>query len=105
MKKALITGITGQDGSYLAKLLLEKGYEVNGIKRCASSFNTQRVDHIYQYSHIENAHFRLHYGDLTDSSNLNHARKYSRTSRSTVEIRRGKQRQNFFGVNQSLFRF
>lgn len=70
MKKALITGITGQDGSYLAELLLEKGYEVHGIKRRASLFNTQRVDHIYQDPHIKNAHFRLHYGDLTDSSNL-----------------------------------
>lgn len=70
MKKALITGITGQDGSYLAELLLEKGYEVHGIKRRASSFNTQRVDHIYQDPHIQDAHFRLHYGDLTDSSNL-----------------------------------
>lgn len=69
-KKALITGITGQDGSYLAELLLAKGYEVHGIKRRASSFNTQRVDHIYQDPHVENAHFRLHYGDLTDSSNL-----------------------------------
>ncbi|WP_283180210.1 GDP-mannose 4,6-dehydratase [Gemmobacter sp. 24YEA27] len=70
MKKALITGITGQDGSYLAEFLLEKGYEVHGIKRRASSFNTQRVDHIYQDPHVSNAHFRLHYGDLTDSSNL-----------------------------------
>lgn len=70
MKKALITGITGQDGSYLAEFLLEKGYEVHGIKRRASSFNTQRVDHIYQDPHIKNAHFKLHYGDLTDSSNL-----------------------------------
>lgn len=70
MKKALITGITGQDGSYLAEFLLEKGYEVHGIKRRASSFNTQRVDHIYQDPHIENARFKLHYGDLTDSSNL-----------------------------------
>jgi GDPmannose 4,6-dehydratase len=70
MKKALITGVTGQDGSYLAELLLEKGYEVHGIKRRASSFNTQRVDHIYEDVHIENAHFKLHYGDLTDSSNL-----------------------------------
>lgn len=70
MKKALITGITGQDGSYLAELLLEKGYEVHGIKRRASSFNTQRVDHIYQDPHIKDALFRLHYGDLTDSSNL-----------------------------------
>lgn len=70
MKKALITGITGQDGSYLAEFLLEKGYEVHGIKRRASSFNTQRVDHIYQDPHIENQRFVLHYGDLTDSSNL-----------------------------------
>ncbi len=70
MKKALITGITGQDGSYLAELLLEKGYEVHGIKRRASLFNTQRVDHIYQDPHMKNAKFKLHYGDLTDSSNL-----------------------------------
>jgi GDPmannose 4,6-dehydratase len=70
MKKALITGITGQDGSYLAELLLEKGYEVHGIKRRASSFNTQRIDHIYQDPHVDNARFKLHYGDLTDSSNL-----------------------------------
>ena len=69
-KTALITGITGQDGSYLAELLLKKGYLVHGIKRRASSFNTQRVDHIYQDPHIENANFRLHYGDLTDTSNL-----------------------------------
>ena len=70
MKKALITGVTGQDGSYLAELLLEKGYEVHGIKRRASSLNTQRVDHIYQDPHIKDANFKLHYGDLTDSSNL-----------------------------------
>ena len=70
MKKALITGITGQDGSYLAEFLLEKGYEVHGIKRRASSFNTQRVDHLYQDPHVENKNFLLHYGDLTDSSNL-----------------------------------
>ncbi|NWB97826.1 GDP-mannose 4,6-dehydratase [Pseudomonas gingeri] len=70
LKKALITGITGQDGSYLAELLLEKGYEVHGIKRRASSFNTQRVDHIYQDPHVDNQHFILHYGDLSDSSNL-----------------------------------
>ena len=69
-KTALITGITGQDGSYLAEFLLEKGYIVHGIKRRASSFNTQRVDHIYQDPHIQNANFRLHYGDLTDTSNL-----------------------------------
>ena len=70
MKKALITGITGQDGSYLAEFLLEKGYEVHGIKRRASLFNTQRVDHIYQDPHIEHARFKLHYGDLMDTSNL-----------------------------------
>ena len=69
-KRALITGITGQDGSYLAEFLLEKGYEVHGIKRRASLFNTQRVDHIYQDPHIDNARFRLHYGDRSDSSNL-----------------------------------
>ena len=70
MKKALITGVTGQDGSYLAEFLLEKGYEVHGIKRRASSFNTQRIDHIYQDPHVENKNFVLHYGDLSDSSNL-----------------------------------
>ena len=70
MKKALITGVTGQDGSYLAEFLLEKGYEVHGIKRRASSFNTQRVDHIYQDPHVSGRNFVLHYGDLTDASNL-----------------------------------
>lgn len=70
MKKALITGITGQDGSYLAEFLLEKGYEVHGIKRRASSFNTERVDHIYEDPQVEKARFKLHYGDLTDTSNL-----------------------------------
>jgi GDPmannose 4,6-dehydratase len=69
-KVALITGVTGQDGSYLAELLLEKGYEVHGVKRRSSSFNTSRVDHIYQDPHIDNARFKLHYGDLTDTSNL-----------------------------------
>ena len=69
-KIALITGITGQDGSYLAEFLLEKGYIVHGIKRRASLFNTDRVDHIYQDPHVKDAHFRLHYGDLTDTSNL-----------------------------------
>jgi GDPmannose 4,6-dehydratase len=69
-KKALITGITGQDGSYLAELLLEKGYEVHGIKRRASSFNTQRIDHLYQDQHVGNARMKLHYGDLADTSNL-----------------------------------
>ena len=69
-KKALITGVTGQDGSYLAEFLLEKGYEVHGIKRRASSLNTQRLDHIYEDPHVGNQNFFLHYGDLTDSSNL-----------------------------------
>ena len=70
MKKALITGVTGQDGSYLAEFLLEKGYEVHGIKRRSSMFNTQRVDHIYEDPHVEHQRFILHYGDLTDTSNL-----------------------------------
>lgn len=69
-KKALITGVTGQDGSYLAEFLLDKGYEVHGIKRRASSLNTQRLDHIYEDPHTDNQNFVLHYGDLTDSSNL-----------------------------------
>jgi GDPmannose 4,6-dehydratase len=70
MKRALITGVTGQDGSYLSELLLSKGYEVHGIKRRASSFNTERIDHIYQEPHADHRKFILHYGDLTDSSNL-----------------------------------
>ena len=70
MKVALITGITGQDGSYLAELLLEKGYVVHGVKRRASSFNTQRIDHIYQDQHEAHVNFKLHYGDLTDSTNI-----------------------------------
>ena len=69
MKKALITGITGQDGAYLAELLLKKGYEVHGIKRRSSSFNTERIDHLYVDPHVE-SRFRLHYGDLSDSTNL-----------------------------------
>lgn len=69
-KVALITGITGQDGSYLAELLLEKGYEVHGMKRRASSFNTSRIDHLYQDTHNKKLKFKLHYGDLTDSTNL-----------------------------------
>ena len=69
-KIALITGITGQDGSYLAEFLLEKGYEVHGVKRRASSFNTQRIDHIYEDPHIDHARLKLHFGDLTDTSNL-----------------------------------
>ena len=70
MKKALITGITGQDGSYLAEFLLEKGYEVHGIKRRASSFNTSRIDHLYKDPHEISSKMILHYGDLTDSTNL-----------------------------------
>lgn len=70
MKKALITGITGQDGSYLAELLLEKGYQVHGIKRRASSLNSERIDHLYQDPHIQDARLKLHYGDLADTSNL-----------------------------------
>lgn len=70
MKKALITGITGQDGSYLAELLLEKGYEVHGMKRRASSFNSSRIDHLYQDVHNKESRFKLHYGDLTDSTNI-----------------------------------
>lgn len=70
MKTALITGVTGQDGSYLAELLLEKGYKVHGIKRRASSFNTQRIDHLYQDPHEGQVNFHLHYGDLTDSTNI-----------------------------------
>ncbi|MBR1681432.1 GDP-mannose 4,6-dehydratase, partial [bacterium] len=70
MKKALITGVTGQDGSYLSELLLEKGYEVHGIKRRSSSFNTSRIDHLYQDIHNKDSKFILHYGDLSDSSNL-----------------------------------
>lgn len=70
MKKALITGITGQDGAYLAELLLSKGYEVHGIKRRSSLFNTDRIDHLYQDPHETNIRFKLHYGDLTDSTNI-----------------------------------
>src|SRR5580693_3224527 len=69
-KVALITGVTGQDGAYLSELLLNKGYEVHGIKRRASSFNTERIDHLYQDPHESHVHFKLHYGDLTDSTNL-----------------------------------
>ena len=69
-KKALITGVTGQDGSYLVELLLKKNYEVHGIKRRSSSLNTQRVDHLYQDPHENNPKFFMHYGDLTDSTNL-----------------------------------
>ena len=67
---ALITGVTGQDGAYLSELLLDKGYEVHGVKRRASLFNTERIDHLYQDPHVDHPRFRLHYGDLTDSTNL-----------------------------------
>ena len=69
-KVALITGITGQDGSYLAEFLLKKGYIVHGIKRRTSLFNTDRIDHLYQDPHVDNRNFFLHYGDMTDSMNL-----------------------------------
>jgi GDPmannose 4,6-dehydratase len=69
-KKALITGVTGQDGAYLSELLLEKGYEVHGIKRRSSLFNTARIDHLYQDPHVSDRKFILHYGDMTDSTNL-----------------------------------
>jgi GDPmannose 4,6-dehydratase len=71
MKTALITGITGQDDSYLAKFLLDKGYEVHGIIRRVSSFNTKRIDHLYMDPHKDNVKMLLHFGDMTDSSNLN----------------------------------
>ena len=70
MKVALITGITGQDGAYLAELLLSKGYAVHGLKRRSSLFNTDRIDHLYQDPHEHNVRFTLHYGDLNDSTNL-----------------------------------
>jgi len=70
MKKALITGITGQDGSYLAELLLKKGYEVHGIIRRSSTFNTSRIDHIYQDPHVDGSRLKLHYGDLADAVHL-----------------------------------
>src|SRR5690606_30804457 len=70
MKTALITGITGQDGAYLAEFLLKKGYRVHGIKRRSSSLNTDRIDHLYQDPHASNQNFTLHYGDLTDATNL-----------------------------------
>ena len=70
LKKALITGVTGQDGAYLSEFLIKKGYEVHGIKRRSSSFNTSRIDHLYQDPHVENRNYVLHYGDLTDSTNL-----------------------------------
>ena len=76
MKRVLITGITGQDGSYLAEFLLDKGYEVHGIKRRVSSLNTQRIDHLYEDHHASNPRLKLHYGDLTDTSNLTRLIRY-----------------------------
>ena len=70
MKKALITGVTGQDGAYLSEFLLKKGYVVHGIKRRSSLFNTSRIDHLYQDPHVNNRNFILHYGDLTDATNI-----------------------------------
>ncbi len=70
MKKAFITGVTGQDGAYLSEFLLKKGYQVHGLKRRASLFNTDRIDHLYQDPHVEHRNFVLHYGDMTDSTNL-----------------------------------
>jgi GDPmannose 4,6-dehydratase len=84
MKKALITGITGQDGAYLAEFLLEKGYEVHGIKRRASQFNTDRIDHLYEDPHKKDRRMILHYGDMSDASNLIRVlRKYNRTRYTT----------------------
>ena len=89
-KTALITGVTGQDGAYLAELLLTKGYTVHGVKRRSSSFNTERVEHLYQDPHDSNLRFTLHYGDLTDATNLNSDRSKRRSptksiiSRSTI---------------------
>ena len=83
-KVALITGITGQDGAYLAELLLGKGYEVHGLKRRASSFNTDRVDHLYVDSHVESARFFMHYGDMTDSTNLIRVEPRPSRPRSTI---------------------
>ena len=93
MPKALITGITGQDGSYLAEFLLAKGYEVHGLKRRASCFNTDRVDHIYQDSHEAGSRFLLHYADLTDASSLAcAARTTCSPTRSTTSARRATSR-------------
>ena len=79
-KKALITGITGQDGSYLAELLIEKGYEVHGIKRRSSSFNTNRVDHIFNDPHEKNIDLTLHFGDLTDTSSITRIIKFKKSN-------------------------
>lgn len=87
-KVALITGITGQDGSYLAELLLSKGYEVHGVMRRASVFNTERVEHIYQDPHAKERNFFLHYGDLSDASNLNQLLKKSGPRKFTISVRK-----------------
>ena len=92
MPKALITGITGQDGSYLAELLLAKGYEIHGLKRRASSFNTDRVDHIYEDFHESGAKFFLHYADLTDGSSLAACWPRSGPTKSTISARRATSR-------------
>ncbi len=89
MKKALITGITGQDGSYLADLLVEKGYEVHGIIRRASTFNTSRVDHLYKDPHVHGVRLFLHYGDLSDSLNLSRGSSTaSDRKKSTISARK-----------------
>jgi GDP-mannose 4,6-dehydratase len=88
VKKALITGITGQDGSYLAELLLPKGYEVHGIIRRASTFNTGRIDHLYKDPHLNNVRLFLHYGDIADSTNLNKPSTACSPTRSTTSRRR-----------------
>ena len=87
-KRALITGITGQDGSYLAEFLLEKGYAVHGIKRRASSFNTTRIDHLYQDPHERALRLKLHYGDLSDGSNLQRIIEQVQPMRSTTWVPR-----------------
>ena len=90
MKKALITGVAGQNGAYLSELLLKKGYIVHGLKRRSSQFNTDRIDHLYQDPHIENQKFILHYGDMTDSSNLIKFGIGRTTYDAAQEIRNGK---------------
>ena len=87
-KRALITGVTGQDGAYLAELLLHKGYEVHGIKRRSSSFNTARIDHLFRDPHEPDVKLVLHYGDMTDSTNLSASFKKCSRTRSTTSPRR-----------------
>jgi GDPmannose 4,6-dehydratase len=88
MKKALVTGITGQDGSYLTEILLEKGYEVHGIIRRSSSFNTGRINHLYEDPEVMNKKLFLHYGDLIDASSLNRLLERSNPTRSTILLRK-----------------